>query len=107
MIHVKSVPERSLREKLGEQLRSARVKTGLSQVGLAEKLGISRPSIASIETGRQSLSVEQLVEFANLLDVNPVDILEQTLGGSPSVVRELNRLPQAHQLAILKVKARR
>jgi len=104
MIIMRAVPERSLREKLGEQLRSARVKTGLSQAGLAEKLSISRPSIASIEAGRQSVAVEQLVDIAKLLDISAVEVLAHVLGGTGSVVRELDRLPEAHRVFIQKLK---
>ncbi|MET0792183.1 MAG: helix-turn-helix transcriptional regulator, partial [Polyangiaceae bacterium] len=55
MIRIQAVPERSLREKLGEELRTARANAGLSQEGLAKKLDISRPSVASMESGRQSV----------------------------------------------------
>jgi|SRR5271165_1237054 len=41
------------------QLREARIKLGISQQGLAEKLHVSQPTVSNWETGRQNPSPEQ------------------------------------------------
>jgi transcriptional regulator with XRE-family HTH domain len=47
----------------------------LTQEKLAQLLGISRASLANIETGRQSVLVHQLYDFAQALGVSPSDFL--------------------------------
>jgi transcriptional regulator with XRE-family HTH domain len=57
-------------------LIKARRKTlQLKQENLANMLGISRGSLANIETGRQSILVHQLYRFAAALELTPVDLL--------------------------------
>ncbi|WP_353713650.1 helix-turn-helix transcriptional regulator [Arthrobacter sp. K5] len=36
---------------IGEQIRQARTKRGLSQAGLAKEAGVSRPTVARVELG--------------------------------------------------------
>lgn len=43
----------------------------VTQEEFAERAGLSRPSIANIEKGRQQITVLQLVKFAAILGVEP------------------------------------
>jgi transcriptional regulator with XRE-family HTH domain len=52
---------------LGKRIASIRKKQGLTQVKLAEKIGISQYLISDYETGRLHLSDEMLIRFANAL----------------------------------------
>jgi transcriptional regulator with XRE-family HTH domain len=47
----------------------------LSQIKLAARLGISRATLANIETGRQRVLVHQLYAFAKALNLKPNDLL--------------------------------
>jgi len=100
----RSVAERGLRERLGERLRSARADAGLLQQGLAVKLGVSRASVASIEAGKQSITVEQLIKIAKLVGMHPSDLLRDVLDESGPASKELDRLPDAHKTWIIRVK---
>lgn len=51
---------------LGGQIRKARHEQGLTQAGLAEKAGVSRPSIARIESG-EDVSTATLEKVAAAL----------------------------------------
>ena len=99
-----SVAERGLRERLGERLRSARTDAGLLQQALAIKLGVSRASVASIEAGKQSITVEQLIRIANLLGTHPADLLRDVLDESGPASKELERLPAELKSWINRVK---
>lgn len=59
----------------GMMLKVARKKAGLTQDGLAERVGMSRSSIANIETGRQKTPLHTLLEFSGSMGVQPVDLL--------------------------------
>jgi transcriptional regulator with XRE-family HTH domain len=52
-----------------------RFKPRLTQEKLAQRVGISRASLANIETGRQSVLVHQLYALAAALDLTPSDFL--------------------------------
>ena len=61
--------------KIGENLRRLRNITRLTQDELASSIGVSRATIANIETGRQAMSAYQLVRIANVLNLPSVDDL--------------------------------
>ena len=56
------------RIKIGNEIRLAREKKGLSQEQLAEMINIKSATIAKIEKGRFSISVDYLARFSILLD---------------------------------------
>ncbi len=67
----------SIYEHIGEVIRTRRrsLKPRLTQESLAQLLGISRASLANIETGRQNVMVHQLYAFAKALHLSPADFL--------------------------------
>lgn len=60
---------------LGETLRNHRTLLRLTQTDLGKKTGISRASIANMETGRQSMSAYQAYHIAAALGLSSVDRL--------------------------------
>ena len=64
-----------LYDRLGALIRSRRKKLLLTQHDLAARIGISRASLANIETGRQTVLVHHLYAFATALDLSPSDLL--------------------------------
>ncbi len=62
-------------QKIGSLIQLQRKLLDMKQHDLARKLGISRGSLANIETGRQSILVHQLYKFAETLDLDPTDLL--------------------------------
>ncbi len=58
------------REKIALRLKEARMQSGLSQAQAADKLGLQRPAISEIESGRRKVSAEELIQFANLYKVD-------------------------------------
>jgi transcriptional regulator with XRE-family HTH domain len=65
---------------IGAVIRKGRkkFKPRLTQEALAQRVGISRASLANIETGRQSVLVHQLYALAGALDLAPADFLLPT-----------------------------
>jgi transcriptional regulator with XRE-family HTH domain len=51
----------------GELLRSVRTRDGLSQVAMAEVLGISKAKLCDLEKGRRHVSIPRAAEFARKL----------------------------------------
>lgn len=64
---------------LAEILRMERGQAGLTQADFAKRLGISRPSLANIEAGRQRVLLGDFIEFANILEIEPQNLLARVL----------------------------
>ena len=71
-----------------ERLKDLRKQSGLTQVGVAEKLGISQPAYASWERGAKKPTQENLVKIAQILNIS-VDYL---VGNSEEKADELDNI---------------
>ena len=73
-------PKRSSKKMKGllitpEQCRGARGMLGLSQSGLADIAGVSRPAIAAFECGRRNLHVRSREQITAALEVCGIEFL--------------------------------
>lgn len=59
-----------LREKVGAQLKDARVKANLTCVQLAELSGVAASTISKIENGKWSASIDMLERIMTPLNVS-------------------------------------
>lgn len=48
-------------------LRKKRIEQGLSQADLAERLGVTRPVVSNIESGKRKLKVSDIRRLARIL----------------------------------------
>lgn len=64
--------DREIYEALGQQIAARRNALNLRQRDLAEKVEMSRASVANIERGRQSMPVHHLYRFAEALEIRDV-----------------------------------
>lgn len=62
---------------VGTALREARLRAGLSQESLAEKLGTAQPHVSAIETGKRSPSWDYIIRFAEALKVSAISLLRE------------------------------
>lgn len=67
---------------LGEQLKSLRVKKGLTQEQLAQKLNTTKAAISRYEKDQRQPKLELLTEMAMLLDASPDDLYYLYLGST-------------------------
>lgn len=74
--------------RLGERVRSARKRKGLTQAQLAELSGYSVQHISHIETGMTKLSIDCVVELANELTVSLDYLLMDSLKKNEEIVLE-------------------
>ena len=58
------------REKIAIRLKEARILAGLSQAQAADKLGLKRPAISELESGRRKVNAEEIIQFADMYKVN-------------------------------------
>ncbi|GAB7027549.1 helix-turn-helix domain-containing protein [Geotalea toluenoxydans] len=89
-----------LRKIIGSRLALARQRAGLSQAQVAKELNIPRPSVSEIEAGNRKVSVEEMLGFADLYEVD-MDWLSGKDADEVDLVRDRLQLA-ARQVANLK-----
>lgn len=101
------------KEEVGQRVRAIREARDITQVRLAEILGIDQSNISAIERGVRSLTIHQVVKLSKALKVSTDEILlppngarQKRVLASVKVLRRLQRiesLPEGKQRAVLKV----
>lgn len=61
----------------GSNLRKYRLGKGLSQEGFAEKCGLHRTYISSIERYKRNVSIENVQRIADALEVEPYKLFQE------------------------------
>lgn len=108
-----AVTDHAFHVALGQRIAALRKARGLTQVQLAEQLGVAQQTLAHYEAGRLRLLASSLVKLAELLDV-PVEELAGSprsarpgkRGPAPKIQQQLERvaaLPKSEQRVIAKV----
>jgi transcriptional regulator with XRE-family HTH domain len=84
---MKRIPDsqRELYREIGRRIAKRRSILGLSQLQLAARLGVSRPSLSNVERGAQRLLVNSLFEIAAALNTSPADLLPLSPSNRPNV----------------------
>lgn len=67
----------NLKEVIGDNVKEARGNRGLKQAELAKLYGTTQSHISEIEKGTWNISVDTLEKLANILDVEPYDLLRR------------------------------
>jgi transcriptional regulator with XRE-family HTH domain len=62
-------------EKLRRLLREARKAAGLTQVQLAERLGVYKSYVSNYETGERRLDVVEFIAVAEAIAIDPESII--------------------------------
>lgn len=97
---------------LGSRVAQLRKDHGLTQVQLAEALGISQQMVASYEVGRRRIPVSMLQALAKALSVAVDDLLGHSAkarakrGPAPVLAKHMERitaLPKPRQRAVMNV----
>lgn len=86
----------SIYKLLGNQIRAQRKHREMSQLELARALGVSRPSVANMEAGRQRVPLHLLYRLARILDTDPGALLPpmgKAVPEKPSAEGDIKQLP--------------
>jgi transcriptional regulator with XRE-family HTH domain len=60
---------------VGQRIKAHRTAKGIVQADLAHAVGLSRPSVANIEAGRQQIAAHVVTLIAAALDITVADLL--------------------------------
>jgi repressor LexA len=69
--------KKEFQKMVGKRIKELRKEAGLTQKQLAEKCGISQSYLADLEGGRFSPSLQKLSAIANVLGVNPSELIKR------------------------------
>lgn len=98
-------------ETVGERLARLRRERGITQVEMAERLGVVQPVVSDYERGELRLHGQLIVELTRILRVSADELLglQEPKAGTPVKNRrllrrlqELDRLPKRDQQALLR-----
>lgn len=71
-----------LYESIGDRIRAARARSRMTQVELAQRVGLTRSSIANIEAGRQRAMIHALLRIADVLGVVLGELVPELVSAS-------------------------
>lgn len=68
---------KTAREVFASNLRRLRLNKGLSQEALAERAGLHRTYVGSVERGERNISVDNMDRLARALDVELIELIKE------------------------------
>lgn len=90
---------------IGQRIKEARARNGVSQEQLAEKVGLSTAHTSHIETGNTKVSLPALVQIANALNVSMDELIcDSSVKAKPVFENEITRTVQdcdEHEIRII------
>jgi transcriptional regulator with XRE-family HTH domain len=66
-----------IRKVYGENMRRYRISAGLSQEAVAERMGVDRAHVSSMERGQQNVTLLTMWHAAEALGIKPADLLAE------------------------------
>lgn len=73
--------DRRFLERLGDRVRERRQAAGLTQAGLAERAGLHRTFVGSVERGERNVALLSLRRIARALRTTPAELLADPPAG--------------------------
>lgn len=97
--HDMGTQERSFYVALGQRIAERRKAKGITQVQLAEQLGVAQQTLAHYEGGVSRIAVETLAQAAQVLDASVEDLLGMQAkrtagkrGPQPKIAQQLEQI---------------
>lgn len=81
----------------GDKLKALRIKKGLKQSELAEKLGLSSSAVGMYEQNRRKPDSEILLKYAEIFDVSVDYILGNDSGESKELMEEIRKFVSSRE----------
>jgi transcriptional regulator with XRE-family HTH domain len=91
---------------VGARIRMLRVDRGISQIVLAERIGVTYQQMQKYERGANRVGAGRLSQIAFVLDVSVGELFESSRAGSPGLNSPVRLLAEPGALRVLKAYAR-
>ena len=66
-----------LQEATGRQIKAERAALGMTQAGLAERLGKDKQTVMRYENGKRDIPVDDLAVMAAVFGIGPIELLRR------------------------------
>ena len=87
-----------IRKAFGANVRRHRLAAGISQEAVAERMGVDRAFVSSIERGRQNVTLLTIWQAAQALKTRPAELLNEQVrpdaGTASQAARTTQRKPR-------------
>ena len=93
-----SVSKSDIDKVFGKILKDFRIKAGLTQEQLSEKLGISLKYISRIENGNNGIKTQTLIKYMNLLGITPNTLYHEFLT-TPEIKKNIDLSEKINDLS--------
>lgn len=67
--------------KIGERIKAIRLKKGISQQKLADRIGVTQSAVSHLEIGMRGLHLEPIIQIANAFEIS----VDELLGSSVKI----------------------
>ncbi len=100
------IPIDKLLQEIGDRVRQARLAKRMSQMDLAEAVGMSVSFISNIEVGKQSMNIRALIAISDVLNVSADWLLRSSTESDVTIdeiLKELENCTPKEREVILKL----
>ena len=100
------IPIDKLLQEIGDRVRQARLAKRMSQMDLAESVGMSVSFISNIEVGKQSMNIRALIAISDVLNVSADWLLRSSTESDVTIdeiLKELENCTPKEREVILKL----
>src|SRR5258707_13594862 len=87
---------------VGARIRMFRVDRGMSQIMLAERIGVTYQQMQKYERGAHRVGAGRLFQIASVVDVSVGELFESSRAGSPGLDSPVRLLAEPGALRVLK-----
>ncbi|WP_340153616.1 helix-turn-helix transcriptional regulator [uncultured Marivirga sp.] len=70
---------------IGDHIRKIRLKKGISQQFIADRIGISQSKFNRIENGKSDILLNDLLEMCQILRINYIELIQSNQSGKDNV----------------------
>lgn len=88
---------------IGDRIRAARTRLGLSQRALADKVGVDKSAVAQWEGGGggKGIKVDNLIETARILQIKPSELLGEETNADSFSTNDTREIAVIHLFRLL------
>ena len=76
---MEEIIENKILQKIGNNIKTARILKGFTQESLAEQLNKSINFVSLIERGKSGIGIKTIIDLCNILDIEPNSIFNGTI----------------------------
>jgi transcriptional regulator with XRE-family HTH domain len=91
---------------VGARIRTLRVNRGVSQIVLAERIGVTFQQVQKYERGANRVGASRLAQIASVLDVSVGEFFKSSRAGPPGLDSSAHLLAEPGAWRVLKASAR-